>query len=342
MTGKSLLRLSGVLLTGLFVFGMIIGSIGFTKLDPMLVVEHPTQVIIMPSRTLFPTKAPEIRDTDTPVATETATIATEPVTIESTATESAATKTATELPPTNTNTPTPSSPLVVQCEYPDGWLPYTVGEDDTVYALALKAKTNTRLLLQANCIGTTEDIQSGTTLFLPPVAFATPTPPPFVCGPPVTWRIVIVKPQETLYGLAIRYGTTVNAIMKANCIRTSTLYAGQQLFVPPYIVVPPTAIPSWTPWPTATPEITPSATVDPTSTPTPLPTSTPDIAATPTGTETSTPLQTPTYTVTPTSPPTEIPSLTPTPTITLIPSLTPTSTPTPTWTPTQTITTTVN
>jgi len=116
---------------------MVIGSIGFTQLDPMMLVQRPTQVILLPSRTLFPTQIP---DTDTPVATE-------PV-----------------VQPTNTNTPTPSSPLIVQCIYPDGWLPYTVREDDTVYTLALKANTSTHLLLQANCIGTTDDIQSGTIL----------------------------------------------------------------------------------------------------------------------------------------------------------------------------------
>ena len=88
-----------------------------------------------------------------------------------TTTAAAATPTATTIPAqptsTHTNTPTPSSPLVVQCEYPDGWRPYIVVEDDTVYALALKSDTSTRLLLQANCIGTTEDIKTDTTALSP-------------------------------------------------------------------------------------------------------------------------------------------------------------------------------
>ena len=343
MTGQSLLRLFGVILTGLIVFGMVIGSIRYTQIDPMMAVQRPTQVILLPTQTLFPTQIP---DTETPTDAPTET-ATDLPTGTPTNTDTPL-PTDTPVQPTPTNTVTPASPLVVQCDYPAGWFPYIVQEDDTVYALALKADTSTLLLLQANCVGTTEDIKSGTTLYLPPIAFATSTPRPYVCGPPATWRIVIVNPGETLYGLSIRYGTTINALMRANCISTSKLYAGQPLFVPPYIVVPPT--PVWTPWPTPTPTpllptptftvtpvITPTSTTLPTLIPTWTPTATPGVTWTPTPTFTPGPSDTPTPTSTisetPTPTPTDIPSLTPTPTITPIPSLTPT------WTP---ITTTVN
>lgn len=338
MTSQSWLRLLGVILTGILVFGMVIGSIGFTQLDPMLAVQRPTQVILLPSRTLFPTQIPEsdtpVPDTSTPTPTETV--------VEE------ATKTTV---PTLTTTSTPSSPLVVQCEYPEGWLPYTVKISDNIYTLAVRANTSSRLLLQANCIGTTEDIKSGTVLYLPPIAFSTPTRVPYICGPPATWRIVIVNPNETLYGLAVRYGTTIDMLRKANCMNNYILYAGQALFVPPYIVVPPTATPI--PWPTptvtpmlptptftATPGITPTSTLLPTATPTLLPT-TPSATITPMVTMTPEPSMTPTYTpVLPTATPTQtltpsptatstqadFPSLTPTPTLTPIPSLTPTST----------------
>ena len=275
MTSQSLLRLLGVILTGIFLFSMVIGSIGFTQLDPLMVVQSPTPVILRPSRTLFPTQMP---GTDTPQPTES-----EPV-IQPTITK--------------TNTATPASPLVVKCVYPDGWHPYIFRDDDTIYALALKANINTRFLLQANCVGSTEDIQSGTVLYLPPDTFATATPQPYVCGPPAVWRIVTVNRGETLYGLAVRYGTTIGELMKANCINSYTLYAGQPLFVPPYIVVPPT--PVWTPWPI--------------STPTPLP---------PSPTVTMIPAITPTST----AQPTVAPSITVNPTVSLTPV--PTGTPTP-------------
>ena len=348
MKNRTWLRLLGVLLTGLILFGMVFGSIQLGRLDPMMVVETetPAQVILLPTRTLYPTSVPEATPTATgiPTVTDTVTPA------------AAATETEVAPTPTSTLTSTPSSPLVEGCDYPQGWLPFTVGNNDTVYSLALKANTTTRLLLEANCMGTADDIVSGSTLYLPPIAFASPTPQPYVCGPPPSWRIVVVKPGETLYALAIRYGTTVDAIMKANCLNTTTLYAGQPLYVPPYIVVYPTA--TQQPWPTPTytatpltptatntPEGTATATIEPTLTPTPSPTWTPGPTLTPGPTGTPTPVPpkpTPTYTPTPEFSPTptptatEIPSLTPTATITPIPSLTPT------WTPTTPVTTTVS
>ncbi len=42
----------------------------------------------------------------------------------------------------------------------------------------------------------------------------------------------VVKPGETLYGIAGMYGTTVDALMKANGLTSSLIYAGQKLVIP--------------------------------------------------------------------------------------------------------------
>jgi LysM repeat protein len=100
-----------------------------------------------------------------------------------------------------------------------------------------------------------------------------------------------VRPGDTLWGISLRYGTTVAALVSANSIANPNLiYVGQQLWIP---VAPPTAVPE-TPTATATADPSPDAT--PTDTVVPTPTET--------ATETLTPSVTPTegpgvwYTVT--------------------------------------------
>ncbi|MCZ7570294.1 MAG: LysM peptidoglycan-binding domain-containing protein [Ardenticatenaceae bacterium] len=44
----------------------------------------------------------------------------------------------------------------------------------------------------------------------------------------------IVRRGDTLYGIARRFGTTVEAIMAANGLRSTTIYIGQSLFIPGY------------------------------------------------------------------------------------------------------------
>ena len=64
-----------------------------------------------------------------------------------------------------------------------------------------------------------------------------------------------MRPGDTLTGLALRHGTTVSAIVRANCLSSETIYANQRLYLP-QIVLPPTASPTTTTTalpPTATP-----------------------------------------------------------------------------------------
>jgi len=240
--------------------------------------------------------------------------------------------TTTPLPPTATLPPTPTHTPV--CLPPASWRVYVVQRGDTLVALAWRTGTTVSAIMQANCLSS-QTIYAGQRLYLPPVIIL-PTPTPFPClGPPPSWQIYVVQPGDTLYSLARRFGTTITAIIQANCLRSYTIYVGQQLYLPP---LPPTFTPTATGTPTDTPTPTPSLTVTATVTLTPTPTETETPTLTPTVVITGTPTETPTPTateiVTPEPTVTGTPTDTPTPTATETPTGAPTATGTPTDTPT--------
>jgi len=293
--GRSLSRLAGGLITGLLLLLLILGSTQLAQVDPTLVRPRPTRIALGPTATLYPTLAPT-----TPTATAGVTAG---------------------------PSPTPRSSLVVQCTPPPGWLPHLVQPGETIFTLAWSTQTSALILMQANCRPAPE-VAPGDLLYLPPLPLATATP--YRCGPPASWRLYYVKPGDTLFRLALTYGTTIDAIRQANCLTSYNLYYGQALYLPPVPVIWPT----WTPVPpTETPTPTPTPTLEPTFTPTP----TPEI------TGTVTPTLTPTLTPTPEIITTETPTATVEPTLSPTPTLTPTPTPTtppaPTETPTLAATT---
>ena len=193
MKGQSVYRrLASVLLTGLFTLGMVMGSVLLSEIDPAMVVESPTRSVTLPTSTLYPT-----------LSLETPALTPEPVS-------------------SPTSSPTPASPLVEQCTPPAGWLPHEVKADETLLTLAWFSHTSVYELMEANCLDTTE-IRPGTILYLPPATQATPTP--YHCeGPPPSWRVIYVQAGDTLYSLAVRYGTTIEAIRRANCLVDYTVY----------------------------------------------------------------------------------------------------------------------
>ena len=239
--------------------------------------------------------------------------------------------TATPLPPTATLPPTPT--LTPACLPPASWRVYVVQHGDTLVALAWRTGTTVSAIMQANCLSS-QTIYAGQRLYLPPVTIL-PTPTPFPClGPPPSWQIYVVQRGDTLYSLARRFGTTITAIIQANCLRSYTIYVGQQLYLPP---LPPTFTPTATGTPTDTPTPTPSLTITPTATETETPTPAITETATP-GTvvpPTDTPTPTATETATPGTvvPPTDTPTPTATETATGAPTATWTATSEPTATP---------
>jgi LysM repeat protein len=115
-----------------------------------------------------------------------------------------------------------------------------------------------------------------------PVPTSPPQPTVTCSPPPEDWVTVTVQRGDTLYALSRRHGTTLDAAVAANCLRTTDIYVGQVLWLPP-LAATATAAP-------ATPTVTPPSQTEtatsqpsPTGTPTGTPTAVP-ATATPTAT----------------------------------------------------------
>ena len=312
--------------------GLLLGSFLLSQLDASGVRPSPTSVAeILPSPTLVasatptPLPSPTRTPSPPPTATETAHAATEtPLPV-----------TETRAPPIPTPSPTLPSALIPSCSPPAGWIAYTVQRGETLYILAWRTGVTVLGLMEANCLST-QTIYAGQRIYLPPTAYASATPRPFVCGPPLGWVAwYTVQPGDTLSSLSRRFGVSIEAIRRANCLDNYTIYIGTLLYLPPPTPTPirtstptpvPTHTPTGTPKPSITPPPTPTGLI--TITPSPTPTGSPTIPVT------LTPIRTVTYTPTPTETP-EI-TLTPTPTESPMPTYTPTPPPTEPTTPTPT------
>lgn len=254
----------------------------------------PTDMFVMPPLTIVPAATDSLFET--PAASTTA---------------------ATTSVPGETPSPTPTV-----CPIPVGWQRYTVSVFDTIEGIAARFGITVAMVMQGNCLPAAI-LSFGQTIYVPSTA-PTPTPPP--CTPPAGWAVYIVRPGDTLTGLAARYGLSVVALMRANCLTATSIYVGQLLRVP-YIIPYPTPTFWW--WPTVTP-ISPTWTPFPivtdtpfpviTDTPFPIVTDTPFPIATdtpfPIVTDTPVPAATPTPAPVTTVPPTATPALPPPPSAT--------------------------
>jgi LysM repeat protein len=238
--------------------------------------------------------------------------------------------------PTPTGTP---SPTPTTCPLPADWQRYIVGPFDTLPLLAQRFNASPDQLTQVNCLAQ-PSITIGQAIYVPGFR---PTLTLVPCYPPFNWAIYIVQPGDSLSGIAQRYGMSLYTLMRANCLTTGYIYAGQSLFVPPFYpivtftstpIIPtftptPTPIDSLTPTATATPpaDVTLTPTLPPTDTPTPPITITIGPSETPPPTPTVTPISS--DTPVPTNTATPVPTDTPQPTDTLVPTGSPPNTPEP-------------
>ena len=150
-----------------------------------------------------------------------------------------------------------------------------------------------------------------------PTLPSSPAPEASSCGPPAGWVQYTVQSGDSLYGLSVAVGASLDQLRDANCLVVGGLiYTGQRLYLPRLPVA------------TATPSRTPTHLPDPTEPPPPTVTEPPAPTATeapPTATQ---------------PPPTEPPPTEPPPTETALPEPTatppPTRMPTPTFAPTPT------
>jgi len=232
---------------------LVLGGILLALAETLPPPSTPTQILpTLPLSFPTPTITASPLQSETPTATQTAT-------------------------PSATNTPLNTLLAPTVCTPPVGWIRIITGAGDTIYSIAQRYETTAENLSAANCL-LSADLPAGYALYVPPV----PTVTVIACGPPAGWvRTHIVQPGDTLFRIAVSYGTTYPQLQRANCMGSSTIiYAGQRLWVP--------NVPTRTPVPgvTTVPDL-------PTSTNTSLP-----IATTVTPSSTLPPTETSTFTVT--------------------------------------------
>lgn len=132
--------------------------------------------------------------------------------------------------PSSGGTPTPTSPPPTTPSQPpsSGTQNYTVRSGDTLYAIALRYGTTVQQLVSLNNISNPNLIRVGQVLRIPGgTGGGTTTPTP----PPTTGTRYTVRAGDTLYVIALRYGTTVSSLVNANNISNPNLIRVGQVLV---------------------------------------------------------------------------------------------------------------
>lgn len=111
-----------------------------------------------------------------------------------------------------------SPPLDWRITAPLGTFTYTIQSGDTLYSIARRFNTTVENLLKFNYIPNPMMIQVGQQLVIPE------SPPEAI--------LYTVRPGDTLYAIARRYGTQVSILMTFNYLTSTLIYPGQHLVVP--------------------------------------------------------------------------------------------------------------
>ncbi len=103
---------------------------------------------------------------------------------------------------------------------------YTVQPGDTLTKIATRFNVTTEALIQANNLKNANSIQVGQTLVIPDGSV--PATQPASTGP----QTYIVQSGDSLFWIAAKFNVTVDALMTANNLTSSTLHPGQKLIIP--------------------------------------------------------------------------------------------------------------
>ena len=160
--------------------------------------------------------------TDTPTATITTTSTS--TSTKTTIPTSTATNTQT---PTITLTPTAAGPFI-----------YTVLDGDTLTSIAKKFNVDLLVLMELNNLTFTSVIRPGDELLIPQPGLSLPTGTAIPTGMQGT-ILYTVAANDTLEGIALRFNSTVDAIVKLNNLKNSNdIQVGQVLKIPVNIATP--------------------------------------------------------------------------------------------------------
>ena len=110
---------------------------------------------------------------------------------------------------------------------------YVIQPGDTLSSIALRYGLTTGELAAANSVINPNLIYVGQKLIVPTVSEAATPATPTSKTATVVNRLHIVQAGETLFGIALNYGTTVRSLIDANQLdRAGLIVPGQQLIIP--------------------------------------------------------------------------------------------------------------
>lgn len=123
----------------------------------------------------------------------------------------------TPVPPQPTTQPPSATPTPQS-----GYITYVVQQGDTLYSIARRYGTTVEAIKAANGLPD-NNIHVGQQLRIPTGSSSTPIP---------QYTIYVVRAGDTLYSIARKFGTTVQAIVAANGLTGTNISVGQQLRIP--------------------------------------------------------------------------------------------------------------